>query len=315
MMIGSATFSFFLLFLFSASIALGLSIDPRLIQLVPPQSHLVAGMSRSAGQGTTGSFLLIAAENKADLNDFFALTGGDASRHLNALVFVRGGADPYTSESQHSLLVSGRFDRESIFRFAASGAGRGSYRQIPVLVVPPFQRERETFHEERWLAVLDEQIAVFGSVASVQRELDRWIERNAPDQSLIDRLRRLQGHDDSWCVLLARDRQGIGEKALGKLDRKLGEVAHEGGLLAYGIEFGRKVEVVVAAEPSLTNRSLKAPNDVPTAESGAAMHVFSFLPDEAAGSRAAVKVSRKRYEEWIDGFENPDPSLARSATR
>jgi len=274
-----------------------MSTDPRLLQLVPPQSRLVAGMSSSAAQGNTGSFLLIATENKLDLSDFFALTGGDASRHLNGLVFVTA-AERDTEANEHSLLASGRFHRESIFRFAGAGARRESYREVPVLVVPPFERERKTFHEVRWLAVPEENIAIFGSVASVRRELDRWVEHSVPDPALMARLQRLKGQDDSWCVLLARDREGIAEKVLGKLDPKLGKVAHQGELLAFGIKFGRKIEVAAAADP-FPRKSWSASEDT-RAEGAGAMHMFSVLPEEGVGSRATVKVSRRRYEEWID---------------
>ena len=310
-MLRTARFSFFLI-LFHAKFLLGLEVNPRLVQLVPPQSRLVAGMSSSAAQGTTGSFLLITQENKADLADFFALTGGDASRQLQSLLFVTA-AERGKSANEHSLLVSGQFDRDSIFRIEAAGTSRESYRGIPVLVVSAFLRERKTFDEVRWLAVPDAHIAVFGSVESVQRELDRWVDQSAPDETVLDGLHRLGGHDDSWCLLLARDREGIAETVLGKLDPKLGAVAHEGGLLGYGIKFGRKIEIATAADP-FPARSWKAPNDLPGVNSSATFHLFSFLPDEGSGSRATVKVSRKRYEEWIGKFER-DPLLAKAAAK
>jgi hypothetical protein len=313
MLFRSAAYSLFLLLLLSVRSVFALSTDPRLLQLVPPQSRLVAGMSSSAAQGKTGSFLLIATENKIDLSDFFALTGGDASRRLNGLVFV-SAAGRVIDKNEHSLLASGRFNRESIFRFAAAGARRESYRGVPVLVVPPFERERETFHEMRWLAVPEENIAIFGSVGSVRRELDRWVERSAPDQMLVDRLQRLKGQDDSWCVLLTRDREGIAEKVLGKLDPKLGKVAHEGELVAYGIKFGRKVEVVAAADP-FPGKGWNVTGRAPGGEGSGAMHMFSFVPEESVSGRAAVKVSRRRYEEWIDEFDGAKSLFARAAVR
>jgi len=297
-----------LLLLLLGKSAFALSVDPQLIQLVPPQTRLVAGMSSSTAQGKTATFLLITGENKADLNDFFALTGGDASRRIQSVVFVTGAA-PDTDANEHSLLASGKFDRDSIFRYGAAGARRQSYRNVPVLVVPPFERERETFRETRWLAVLDGHIAIFGSIGSVQRELDRWIDRSTSDPLLIGRLQRISGHDDSWCVLLARDRDRITEGVLRRLDGKLGEVAHQGGFLAYGIKFGRKIEVVAAAEP-FPSKIWNAPSDMPGVTSSAAMHFFSSPSNENAGRRALVKVSRRRYEEWTAQFESRDALLA-----
>jgi hypothetical protein len=288
----------FLLLLSSVKDLFALSTDPRLLQLVPPQTRLVAGMSRSAAQGNTGSFLLLANENRIDLNDFIALTGGDASRRLNGVVFV-AGRDSGTHRNEHSLLANGQFDRESIFRFASAGASRESYRGVPVLVVPPFKRERETFREVRWLAIPEEHLAVFGSVESVQLELDRWIERTVADPMLMTRLERLKGQADSWCVLLAGDGVGIAEEVLGMLDPKLGKVAHEGELLAYGIKFGRKIEVMAAADP-FPRKSRNGRSGAPGSEGAGAMHMFSIPLEDGVGSRAVVKVSRRRYEEWIE---------------
>jgi hypothetical protein len=313
MLLRSAAYSLFLLLLLSVQSVLALSTDPRLLQLVPAQSRLVAGMSRSAAQGNTGSFLLIATENKVDLSDFFALTGGDASRRLDGLVFV-SAASRVTDKNEHSLLASGQFNRESIFRFAAAGASRESYRGVPVLVVPPFERERETFREVRWLAVPEEHLAIFGSVESVQRELDRWIERTVPDPILMSRLQRLKGQEDSWCVLLARDRVGIAERVLGKLDPKLGDVVHEGELLAYGIKFGRKIEVVAVADP-FPRKSWITTSSAPGREAAGAMHMFASVPEKGVSGRAVVKVSLRRYKEWIDEFDSGHSAFARAAVR
>jgi len=311
MQLRTATCSLVLFLLFQAESAMGFTTDPRLIQLVAPGSRLVAGMASSAAQGITGSFLLLTRENKTDLDDFYALTGGDASRRLQSLLFVTA-ADRDTGANEHSLLVSGEFNRDSIFRFAGAGVSREVYRGVSVLVVPPFEREREAFHQVRWLAVVDARIAIFGSVWSVQRELDRWIERSAPDPMLIGSLQRIKGHDDSWCVLLAMDREGIVESVLGKLDPQLGAVAHDRGSMAYGIKFGGKIEVAIAADP-FPARNWNAPSDVPGAGNSAARHFFSSSPSEGTGSRVVIKVSRQKYEGWISEFERRDPLLAGEA--
>jgi len=269
-------------------------------------------MSHATGQKSTGSFLVLTRENKTDLKDFFSLTGGDASRHLSAMVFVAGAgaksADDSPDADKHSLLVSGQFNRESIFRFAAVGATREAYRAIPVLVVPPFERERATFNEVRWLAIPDEHIAIFGSAESVQREIDRWVEHSAPDPVVLEQLRRLGDNDDSWCLLLAWDRRHVAESALGKLDTKLSAVADDPGMLGWGIKFGRNIQIVAVAAP-IPPEGRTPPEDAELAERAAAMHSFSFLPVANRSDRVAVKVSRRRYEEWLSRNAFADPSL------
>ena len=305
----TATGVLILILLLSAKAVSALSVDPQLIQLVSPQSRLIAGMSSTAAQGSTGSFLLITAENRTDLSDFFSLTGGDATRRMSSLLFVTG-ADRGTDAKEHSLLVSGEFNRDSIFRFSAAGMSRESYRGISALAVPPFKRERETLREVRWLAILDARIALFGSVASVQHELDRWIERTAADMLLTERLQRLARHDDSWCVLLARDREGLTERVLAKLDPRLGEVAHQGGLLAFGIKFGRKIEIAVDSDPFPTE-NVSTRRDLTEGASGGALHFFSSSPSDNAGSQAVVKVSRRKYQDWSDASISDDGLFAK----
>ena len=88
MLLRTAWCSLILLLLLHVRASFGLPKDSGLIQLIPPQSSLIAGMTSSAAQGTTKSFLLVTHENTMDLKDFYALTGGDATRQLKALVFV-----------------------------------------------------------------------------------------------------------------------------------------------------------------------------------------------------------------------------------
>ena len=66
MLLRSAWYALSLFFLIPAKLIFGFSTDPHLIQLIPPNTRLIAGMSNSAAQGTAGSFLLITPENKID---------------------------------------------------------------------------------------------------------------------------------------------------------------------------------------------------------------------------------------------------------
>ena len=295
------------LLLFHANTARGSSTDLRLLQLVPPDSAVVAGMANSSAQGRENSVLLMTHDNKRDLDDFFAVAGGDATRKFHALVFVKDGAD-HSKPGGHSLLIGGHFDREVIFRFQSIGAVRKDYRGVGVLVVPAFAREQDSFNEVRWLAILDAEIAIFGSVESVERELDRWIDRQPTDTLLLEKFNALNRHEDTWCLLAAVPPGGLAEIALGKLDAKLGDLATEGRPLGYGIRFGRKIEIIVSADPP-ANRTRSAADDPRGVKGMAALNFLaSSTRSEAASS--VVKVSRRRYEEWVAGFGARDPHPA-----
>ena len=109
-------------FLLNAGVtASAISSDLRLMQMVPPESQVIASMLSPTLDGQPSSFLLFTGNNRLDFEDFFAVTGADASRRIHQVVFAAEvGEDGKLSE--HSLLVSGHFNRNAIFRFAESGS-------------------------------------------------------------------------------------------------------------------------------------------------------------------------------------------------
>jgi hypothetical protein len=154
--------------------------DPKLLSLVPPIAQIVAGMNAPSVSGQPDSFLLITYNNTVDLRDFFALSGVDDLRVIQQIMMV-AAEDRTSSLAEHSLLASGHFDQRRIFKAAAqNGATFNDFKGIRVLVVPPFGRDHATFREVRWLAVIDSSIALFGTIASVQRELDRHLAHSSP---------------------------------------------------------------------------------------------------------------------------------------
>lgn len=282
--------------------ASALSSDLRLIQMVPPESRVIASMLSPTPGGQPNSFLLITGNNRIDLEDFYSMTGADASRLIHQVVFVAAAGDQGIL-SEHSLLINGHFNRNTIFRFAESGSARTeAYRRVSILVVPPLARERSRFKHLRWLAILKSDIAIFGTPISVQRELDRQIANSPPDPILMERLSRLDRHDDTWCLLPASSSGGVVENALEKLDPKLGAIVREGRSMQYGIHFGSHVEITASsnnAAPGISNFE----NDRSTAHSAP---TNSFITGSHVGGDdgkvALVKMSRRRYDECLDEF-------------
>lgn len=164
------------------------SPDPRLLSLVPPGAQTVAGMSNQMLLGGATGFLLMTPNNVVDRRDFISLVGVDDSVVIHQMIFAAGGSD--TSQlGEHSLLMSGHFDQERIFKAALeNGASVSEFRGIRVLVQQPLARERGTFKDVRWLAVIDSTVALFGTISSVQQELDRHLAGSAVDPSLMQKL-------------------------------------------------------------------------------------------------------------------------------
>ena len=313
MLLRTAKSSLFLFLLFQAIAINGFPQDSGLLRLVPSESQIVAGVRRPSTSGQLGSLLFVTRNNLVDYDDFCALTGGDASRVLHDVVFIasvsgKGGL------SEHGLLAGGHFDRDAVFKLAERDhASEEIYRGVMVLTVPAFARERGPFDEVRWLAILNDKIAIFGSVASVQRVLDRWIANSLPEPGLINRLGLLGGADDTWCLLPAISKDGIVESILAKLDVRLGELAGKGASIQYGIRFGRKVEVIVATGPTadVNEKSGAARTGVES------MPVSNFLSnsdniERDVPKRVVVKVSQQRYEKWLGEFSIAGKKGARS---
>jgi hypothetical protein len=156
----------FLLYALGASSFAAVRTDPRLLSLVPAGSQFVEGMHQVGPDRQTASLLLLTDGNCLDFADFFAITGSDAARLVRLVIFTasaRHDGEP----PEHSLIASGRFDQERIFRSAKEGSNKTEYRGVPALVVSPFDRERARLSEERWFVILGLHLALFGTVASV----------------------------------------------------------------------------------------------------------------------------------------------------
>jgi hypothetical protein len=292
--------------------AFGFSPDLRLLQLVPPESQIVAGMIGPIRANQLSSFLLVTRNNEFDQEDFVALTGGDATRSIREVVFVAAaGRGEFFGE--HSLLAAGHFNREAIFRFAEIGsARRESYRGVPVLVVPALARERGHFTELRWLAIPDERTAVFGSVTSVQRELDRWIANSPADEEFVERLSRLNQNFETWCLLPAPKADGMVARVLKGLDPRLGDVAGQGGTIQYGIHFGKSIEVAASVNP--VSEVASGPVDMQLAQPMVGVSYFFSNSDNVganAPKRVVVKVAQRRYERWLEEFSSVGLTTAR----
>lgn len=274
--------------------------DARLIALVPPESEIIAGMRTTSSGDWVGGLLVVTLHNRLDLEDFTAITGADPSRMIHEAVFL---ASTSTGDrlAEHSLLVRGHFNADAILASCRrGGAIAAAYRGLAVLVVPALARERSTFDEVRWLAILDSTIAVFGSVASVQQELDRYLAKSLPDPILEKRLSQLGGGDDAWSLFPAPAAGGVIARVLEKLDPKLGAVSREGGSMQYGIHFGRHVEITASA-----NVTAPVPWDGQNEEFATpSTPGFSLLPlsnswGDGESDRILVKVPLRRYKEWL----------------
>ena len=286
------------------------SPDPRLLSLVPPGTQIVAGVSNPMLHGRTGGFLLMSNEDVVDHHDFISIVGVDDSLIIDQMLFVAGGSD--TSKSgEHGLLMSGHFDQQRIFKAALeNGASVSEFRGIRVLVQRPLGREIGTFKDVRWLALIDSTVALFGTISSVQQELDRHLAGSAVDPSLMQKLARLRRDDATWSVLGAVKPNDQIKHVLGSLDPTLSNLVQDGDSVQFGVRYGKKVEVEYeitspSSASAQANANSLTHSPIGGNRKGSYLLPHQDLTGDSAFVRGVVKVAMTRYEAWLVEVAQP----------
>jgi hypothetical protein len=301
---GNRTLALLFFALISVEMLLASPPDPRLLSLVPPGAQIVAGVTTRPARGQPDGFLLVGQKNLVDRNDFISLAGVDDSMIIDQMMFAAGGSDP-RQLGEHSLLMSGHFDQTRIFKSAVeNGASMSEFRGFQVLVQQPFERELGKFKDVRWLAVIDSNVALFGTRFSVQQELERRLDGSAVDPSLMQKLTRLRRDNATWSVLGTCASNDEVEQMLGSLDPILVNLVRVADSFQFGVRYGKKVEVEYevivpssASEQAISNSSTQS--FVRDDRKGFALMHSVDLTGDRASVRGVVKVAITQYEEWM----------------
>ena len=190
--------------LICAKIGNSAPLDFKLLPLVPPGSQVISGFENNRRVHMAGGPLLLSTHNNSlDLQDWVSIAAVDPERMYSEILQVTF-APPDAFLREHLLLVSGKFHREQIFRSAEmNGATRTTYLAETILVIQPFAREKAEMTDERWMAILDDRIAVFGTRWMVEQAVSRFENRAAPDPALMKRLALFQHDVDSWNLIMS----------------------------------------------------------------------------------------------------------------
>jgi hypothetical protein len=275
--------------------------DQQLLSLVPEGVPLVAEMSAPTKVGQPDSYLLLTRDNTEDMAEFLALSGVDSSQQMHQVIYLAGGGQG-VGPKDHSLLVSGHFDRDRIFRAAVfNGASMVEFLGVPVLVVSPPARELNIVHEPRWLAVQHSTTAIFGSEASVREEIARELAGKPADVLLMKRLARLRPQDDIWCMIVAPSDSAEIRQSLQALNPALPGLLHEGDEFQFGIHYGTHVEFEY--EVTSATAASFAPPLVQSLQGNLAKSI-QLLPQtqpttKVSSVKGVIKISRGRYEAWL----------------
>jgi hypothetical protein len=218
-------------------------VDGDLLRLVPGGAQIVAGISDPGTSSSTGRLIVVTENNNRDYDDCLALLGVDGEKAINEI--IEAAASSNTGDlSDHLLLVAGHFDRFEIFKAALeNGSTRAEYNGEQVLVVKPFDREKSSMNNVRWLAILKNRVLVFGVPGMVARTLDRY-QRNEPaDTILLQRIARLPPDVNSWSIIAMPPQMLNAHLALESVPASLETILKDADEVELGIHYGRMARI------------------------------------------------------------------------
>jgi hypothetical protein len=104
--------------------------------------------------------------------------------------------------AEHLLLARGSFNGSRILQAAESYGGRRTeYKGVRIVEWKPFLRGEREMADTRWLAMLDDNTAIFGTPVPVMRALDRYLSSSATDGALVKRMMTLRPDVNCWSIL------------------------------------------------------------------------------------------------------------------
>ena len=223
-------------------------VDNSLLPLVPAGAEIVAGIQDPHNPDSHGRLLLVTHNNNLDLNDWLALAGVDGSKQVDKLIEV-AASSAQSELNEHLLLISGRFNRDNIFRAARqNGATTIEFNRVPILLVAPFAREHEEISGLRWMAILDNKTSIFGTPELVRISLDRYATHEGPDRLLLKRLAQLRPDVNSWNVLVMSAPMLVRHVAPGQLHAPWTHILDGAHELTIGIHYGSRSRIDFAAD-------------------------------------------------------------------
>jgi hypothetical protein len=285
--------------------ALGSSpAEDGLLRLVPANAAIVAGIEDPHHGDQSGRLLIVTNNNNVDVNDWIALAGVDGRQEVDRLITV-AMPSPRGDLAEHLLLARGSFEGGRILNQAErNGGGRIEYRGVRIVELKPFQREEKEMTDTRWLTVLGDNTAIFGTPTIVRSALDRYLSSSAADAALVKQLMTLRPDVNCWSILampgavLERHlRAGVVDETGAMLLRRISNVA-------VGMHYGSKERV----DFSIGTNSPEAATALAAAMNGRSHLLpiadtlrtrFSAVSVEQNEVRGSGRVAGKEFDDWL----------------
>jgi hypothetical protein len=290
--------------------ALGSSpAEDRLLRLVPANAEIVAGIEDPHHGDQSGRLLIVTHNNNVDLKDWIGLIGVDDRQHVDRLIEV-GMSSPRGDLSEHLLLARGSFSGSRILDEAERNGGTATgYKGVRIVTFKPFAREQKEMRDTRWLAILNDNTAVFGTPIMVMNALDRYVSSAGVDSHLLERLAELKSDVNCWSVLTMPGAALVSHLRAGVVDDAGASLLHGISNVTLGVHYGsgmygsgERVDFVLGAENAAAAATLaKALGErsqlLPIADApGTHFEGVSVEQNEVRGS---VRVKDKEFDGWL----------------
>jgi hypothetical protein len=174
--------------------------DPALLQMVMPDSQVVAGLQVTQAKGSLfGQYVLShLSVNDTKLQEFTAATGFNPTQDVSEIV-IASNWKPNTPANRWLVLADGTFNVAKITAAAQANGGTAGVYQGVNLVTHSAASSTQVVTA---LAFLGTTTALAGDITSVKAAIDRK-QSNAPtDSTVFSKAQQVSANNDFWFVTL-----------------------------------------------------------------------------------------------------------------
>jgi len=174
--------------------------DPALLQMVMPDSPVVAGLQVTQAKGSLfGQYVLSHLSlNDTKLQEFTSQTGFDPTQDVSEIV-IASNWKPNTAANRWLVLADGTFNVAKITAAAqANGSVPSAYQGVNLLT----HSAASSSQVATAIVFLGTNMALAGDIASVKAAIDRK-QSNAPtDSNVFNKAQQVSANNDFWFVTL-----------------------------------------------------------------------------------------------------------------
>jgi hypothetical protein len=248
----------------------------------------------------------VTGNNNLDLDDCLALLGVDEDAVTNEVIevaasFIAGDL------RDHLLLVAGHFNGARVYRSALdSGSTKIHHTGQELLEIRPFNRERRSMPDVRWMAILNNRVLVFGVPSMVAIGLSRYERGEPADPILLERLARLRPDVDSWSIVAIPPTTLIEHLALPTIPVSLETTLKNTDEVELGIHYGRTARIDFSVHACGSDSSRQLLSRAQPVLAGFTRELRAHLQVGMDGQRrinGSVTVQEKVFDQWLAAVE------------